>query len=56
MFRVDFRYRDEYSLDKWNEQGCAVCADNEQDAVNKAKQLYGLGIDCEYEIISVVEV
>lgn len=50
MVKVKFEYRDEWSGDNWNEQECVV------SSVKECKELYGLGIDCEYRIISVEEV
>lgn len=50
MFKIKFEYRDEYSHGKWNEQECQV------SSVEECKRIYGLGIDCEYRIISVEEV
>lgn len=50
MLHIKFRYRDDYSKGKWNEQECYV------NSVRECIKLYGLGIDCEYEIISVEEV
>ena len=50
MVRVKFKYRDDYSRGEWREQECIV------SSVNECVKLYGLGIDCEYEIISTEEV
>ena len=50
MVKVVFRYCDEYSYPEWKEQEC-ICR-----SVQECKELYGLGIDCQYEIISVEEV
>lgn len=50
MVKVKFKYRDEYSRGEWKEQECVV------RSVEECKKLYGLGIDCEYKIISVEEV
>lgn len=50
MLHIKFKYRDAYSMGKWNEQECYV------GSVAECKRIYGLGIDCEYEIISVEEV
>jgi hypothetical protein len=50
MVKVKFEYRDEYSKGKWNEQECVV------SYVQECKKIYGLGVDCEYRIISVEEV
>ena len=50
MVKIKFKYMDKYSHGKWNEQECIV------DSVEECKRIYGLGIDCEYKIISVKEV
>ena len=50
MVDIEFEYKDEYSKGKWNKQSCRV------SSVEECKKIYGLGIDCEYRIISVKEV
>lgn len=50
MFRIKFEYRDDYSKGKWNQQEC-VCS-----SVAECKKFYGLGIDCEYRIISIEKI
>lgn len=50
MVKVKFQYRDEYSNGKWNEQECVV------SSIKQCKEIYGLGVDCEYRIVSVEEV
>ena len=47
---IKFRYRDAASHWQWREQEC-VC-----DSVKECKDWYGLGIDCDYEIIEIKEV
>ena len=47
MLKIKFRYRDEWSKWEWREQECIV------QSVEECKAIYGLGIDCDYEIISV---
>lgn len=47
MVRVVFRYRDEMSNWEWRTQECTV------SSVEECKEIYGLGIDCDYEILSV---
>ena len=49
MLVVKFRYCDEMSNWEWREQQCYV------HSVDEAKRIYGLGVDCKYEIISVAE-
>ena len=50
MVRVVFEYMDKYTNGEWNRQRCVV------ESVEKCKEIYGLGIDCHYRIISVEEV
>ena len=50
MVRVVFEYMDRYTNGEWNRQKCIV------ESVEKCKEIYGLGIDCDYRIISVEEV
>lgn len=50
MLHIKFRYRDSLSGWEWREQECTV------DTVERCKEFYGLGVDCDYEIISVEEV
>lgn len=50
MLKIAFEYRDEYSGGKWNRQECIM------KSVEECKRVYGLGVDCEYRIITVEEV
>ncbi len=50
MVKIEFEYKDELSRGKWNKQSCVV------SSVEECKKIYGLGVDCEYRIISVEEV
>lgn len=50
MLKIVFEYRDDYTSGKWNRQECIM------SSVKECKEIYGLGIDCEYRIISVEEV
>lgn len=50
MVRVVFEYMDALSRGKWNRQECVV------SSVRECIKLYGLGVDCEYRIVSVEEV
>ena len=50
MVEVNFEYRDEMSNWEWRTQRCVV------SSVKECKKIYGLGIDCEYNIISVEEI
>lgn len=47
MVRIKFRYADAISGWKWREQECIV------SSVAECIRLYGLGKDCDYEILSV---
>ena len=50
MVKVVFEYMDRYTNGEWNRQRCIV------ESVKECKEIYGLGIDCDYRIISVEEV
>ena len=50
MFEIEFEYRDEMSNWEWRKQSCRM------SSVEECKKVYGLGIDCDYRIISVKEV
>ena len=50
MVKVEFEYRDAYTNGQWSKQSCVV------SSVAECKELYGLGVDCEYRIIKVEEV
>ena len=50
MLNIEFEYKDKYTNGKWNTQSCMV------SSVEECKRIYGLGVDCEYRIISVKEV
>ena len=54
-FDIHFRYRDEMSQGEWREQSCSLIEVTPEAAVHKCKELYGLGYDCEYQIVSVLE-
>lgn len=47
--RIKFRYRDQLSNWEWREQECSV------QSVEECIKIYGLGIDCDYEILSIEE-
>ena len=49
MLHIKFRYRDELSRGEWRNQECYM------SSVAECKKIYGLGVDCEYEILSVEE-
>lgn len=50
MLKIVFRYRDAWSDGKWNEQECVM------KSVRGCIEWYGLGVDCEYKIVSVEKV
>jgi hypothetical protein len=50
MLHIKFRYADAYSNWQWREQECTV------SSVSECIKIYGLGVDCDYEIISIEEV
>lgn len=54
-YKITFRYRDSLSHWEWRTQNCSLCANSKYEAQRKAIEWYGLGADCEYEIISVEE-
>lgn len=49
MLKIKFKYRDYYSNGNWNEQECIV------SSLKECKEIYGLGVDCDYVIISIEE-
>lgn len=54
-YHIKFKYTDSLSNYEWREQECHLYAADVYQAKQKCIKLYGLGIDCEYEIISVEE-
>lgn len=50
MLKIRFRYRDEMSRWEWREQECIM------SSVEECIKVYGLGIGCDYQIISVEKV
>ena len=55
-YEVKFKYADSYSRWCWRNQECTLEARNEQEAKEKCMKLYGLGVDCDYQIVSVKEI
>lgn len=49
MLKIKFKYRDEMSNWKWRTQSCIV------SSVEECKRIYGLGVDCDYEILVINE-
>lgn len=50
MLRIEFEYQDAYTNGEWRKQSC-TCS-----SVAECIKFYGLGVDCDYRIISVKEV
>ena len=50
MYRIEFEYRDQFTNVKWNKQSCIMVS------LNDCKKIYGLGVDCEYRILSVTKI
>lgn len=50
MVEVIFMYRDALSNWEWRKQRCCV------SSVSECIKIYGLGIDCDYRILSVREI
>ena len=50
MYKIKFKYRDKLSNWEWREQSCTV------SPVDECKRIYGLGIDCDYKILSVEKI
>ena len=50
MVHIKFKYKDKFSHDEWSEQECTV------SSLKECIKIYGLGIDCEYRILSVEEI
>lgn len=50
LVHIVFEYADSMSNWEWRKQECTV------SSVEECKRIYGLGIDCEYRIISVTPV
>jgi len=50
MLHIVFEYCDEWSNWEWRRQECTV------SSLKECKEIYGLGVDCDYRIISIKEV
>lgn len=50
MLHITFEYADAMSGWKWKKQECVV------SSVEECKRIYGLGIDCEYRIVSIEKI
>ena len=49
MLKIKFRYRDVMSDWEWRTQTCVM------SSVEECIKIYGLGVDCDYEILEVKE-
>ena len=50
MKKIKFKYRDETSNWEWRGKECVV------SSVEECIKIYGLGIDCDYQILSVEDI
>jgi hypothetical protein len=50
MLKITFMYRDALSKWEWRKQSCIM------SSVQNCIDIYGLGIDCDYRILSVEEI
>ena len=50
MLKIEFEYADAMSNWTWIKQSCRV------SSVEECKRIYGLGVDCEYNILLVEEI
>ena len=49
MLHIVFQYMDRLTNGEWREQECVV------SSLEQCKELYGLGVDCDYRIIAIEE-
>lgn len=49
LLRIEFEFKDAYTHGEWRRQTCTM------RSVEECVQRYGLGVDCEYRILSVKE-
>ena len=50
MYHIVFEYCDAFSRGKWERHECVM------SSLKECKEFYGLGVDCEYKIISVEKI
>lgn len=50
MLEIKFEYADAMSNWEWRKQECIV------SSVEECKRIYGLGVDCEYRILSIKKI
>lgn len=56
MYNIKFQYADALSNFEWRNQECDIYANDKADARKRCIELYGLGLDCNYRIVSIEEV
>lgn len=49
-FKITFAYKDKYTHGEWRVQSC------EMSSVEECKRVYGLGVDCEYQILEIEQI
>lgn len=49
LLRIEFEYKDAHTHGEWRSQTCTM------RSVEECVHYYGLGVDCEYRIVSVKE-
>ena len=47
MFKITFEYCDTFSNWEWRQQQCIM------PSISECIKIYGLGVDCDYHILSV---
>lgn len=50
MVRIIFEFKDAYTNGNWQKRRCVV------NSIDECIELYGLGIDCDYRIISIEKI
>lgn len=55
-YNIKFKYADSMSKWEWRNQECTLYASCVAEARMKCMDFYGLGKDCDYEILDVKEV
>lgn len=54
-YQITFEYIDNLSHGRWRSQSCTLYAADREDAIERTRRLYGLGVDCQYHITEVVD-
>lgn len=55
LYMIRFKYADSMSGWNWREQQGWFSGNTPEEALRKCKRFYGLGFDCEYEILEIRE-